>query len=98
LSEVFGSVALDGKPLPAGFVVTLVSDTGKRYSGTVLKGGTYRLSGSIPAGKYRMAIEPAAGDAGKQVVIPVRYLSEATSGLTLEVAVGPATVDVQLKK
>jgi hypothetical protein len=96
--EVFGNVALDGKPLPAGFVVTLVSAEGKRYSATVQKEGNYRLASSIPAGKYRMAIELAAGIAGTQVVVPARYLNEATSGLNFEVAAGQATVDVQMKK
>ena len=83
---------------PAGFVVTLVSAEGKRYSATVQKEGNYRLASSIPVGKYRMAIALAAGVAGTQVVVPVRYLNETTSGLNFEIAAGQATVDVQMKK
>jgi len=96
--EVSGKVVIDGKPLPPGFSVTLVSALGKRFSTTVQQEGSYRFTPGIPAGKYRMAIEPAAGDAGKQNVVPARYTDDTTSGLLFDVKTGPATLDVQLVK
>jgi hypothetical protein len=98
LGEVSGKVAIDGKPVPPGFRVTLVSSAGKRFSATLRKEGGYRFTPGVPAGKYRVTIEPSVDDAGKQTVVPARYTNDATSGLTLDVKTGPSTFDVQLVK
>src|SRR5207237_3624946 len=48
--EVSGTVMLDGKALPPGFFVTLVSSEGKRYSTAVQEEGSYRFTLGVPVG------------------------------------------------
>jgi hypothetical protein len=95
---VSGKVVIDGKPVPAGFGVILVSASDKRFSALVQKDGSYRFAPGIHVGKYRMAIEPVVNEPGTQTVVPSRYTDAATSGLTFEVKTGPSTLDVQLVK
>jgi hypothetical protein len=97
-NEISGAVLLDGKPLPPGFFVTLVSAAGKKFSTTVQKEGTFRFMLGIPAGVYRVVIEPALGDAGKLAMIPPRYRNEATTPLKCQVEAGSKTFDLQLTK
>ena len=95
-ATVSGAVTVDGKGLPAGFFVTLVSAEGKRYTTIVQKEGVYGFGTMIPVGPYRVAIEPALGADAK--VIPARYQDAATSGLVIQVDGGKANTDLRLTK
>ncbi len=95
---VAGVVMLDGKPLPPGFFVTLVSAVGKRFSTLVQKDGTFQFSTGLAVGPYRVAIEALPGDTGKLATVPKRYHDEATSGLTLQVIAGKVTPELRLTK
>jgi hypothetical protein len=95
-AEVSGAITVDGKGLPAGFFITLVSAEGKRFTTIVQKEGVYRFGTMIPMGPYRVAVEPALGVDAK--VIPARYQDAATSGLTIQVDSGKVTGDLRLTK
>lgn len=93
-----GIAMLDGKPLPPGFFVTLVSTEGKRYSTIVQKEGNYRFTLGIPVGSYRVVVEPVSADAAKKAAVPPRYRDESTSGLTIQIVAGQQTHDLRLTK
>ena len=95
-ADVGGAVTVDGKGLPAGFFVTLVSAEGKRFTTIVQKEGVYRFGTAIPVGPYRVAVEPALGTDAK--VIPARYQDAATSGLVIQVGTDKANTDLRLTK
>lgn len=91
-----GSVLLDGKPAPLGFV-TIVSAADKRsYSTMIGADGTYRFRSPIPPGKYAVIIE--AAEKGQAANIPERYRNAATSGITIDVGPSPAAIEIQLKR
>jgi hypothetical protein len=94
--EVAGTVVFDGKPLPAGHFVTLVSAEGKRFSAPVQKGGVFRFALGLPIGSYRVVVEPGPGDAGTGAIVPARYRDEKMSGLVLQVNPGTVTPELRL--
>jgi regulation of enolase protein 1 (concanavalin A-like superfamily) len=72
--EVTGTITIDGKPLIIG-KITFHRDNGQ-FVGSKVKDGKYKVD-HVPAGILTVTFE------GKDV--PVRYASEATTGLVVEV-------------
>lgn len=96
--QVSGKVTFEGKPAPPGFV-TMVGKDKRRFSASITADGSYSFKTPIPAGKYRIAIERTPGaQIPAKLDIPDRYRAEGTSGLTVEVAPGKMTLDLQLAK
>jgi len=86
--SVGGSIAFpDGTPVNYGEVtLTSRSFTG---SGSIM-GGSYGISGRVPAGTYRVSVQLAetpdtAGSATQQRLIDPKFNNPETSGLTVEV-------------
>lgn len=100
--SVAGKVTFKGKPLPRG-AVAFYSDDGSAYSMPLAADGTYKLA--LPAGAYRLAVvvpapkpaDPMDPKGEPIVVIPKKYQSPETSGLTYKVIAGKQTFDIDLK-
>ena len=103
---VSGTVALDGEPVDSG-EISFVSSEGFAASG-LIAGGEFKLGDSLPAGKYAIAVGPAAlteapsaGD--KDAVapaspVPAGYHLSGTSGLSQEIQEGANSVKIELTK
>jgi hypothetical protein len=85
--KISGRITVAGKPLEAGRIIFHLED-GEFVGAKVNKDGTYMVS-RVPTGTRKVTIE------GKGV--PVKYASENTSGLTLEVKDGKAIHDIELR-
>lgn len=97
LAPVSGKVTLDGKPVPSGVVIFSPDadqgTTGPNGSGHLNRDGTFRIrtaqrDGAVP-GQHRVRINlylPSPEDDFPSTSIPQRYMSDATSGLTADVA------------
>jgi hypothetical protein len=94
--QVSGKLTLEGKPVAGGYFVTLIADDGKKFSSAINKVGEFQFKTPIPAGDYRVAIEPIPTEKG--VALPARYASEATSGLSIRVQAGKSLVNLELVK
>lgn len=98
VGQVSGKVTFEGKPAPPGFV-TMVGKDKRRFSASITADGSYSFKTPIPAGRYRIAIERTPGaQIPAKLDIPDRYRAEGTSGLTVEVAPGKMTLDLDLAK
>ncbi|MBM4068322.1 MAG: hypothetical protein FJ271_05185 [Planctomycetes bacterium] len=98
--NVSGKVMVDGKTGAFGFL-TLISKAEKRSYSTAIGGdGAYAFRTPIPTGTYTVIIETLPPEKGKPapVVVPERYRSPATSGLSIEVRSGAMVFDVMLQK
>ena len=76
----------DGTPLTCGIVVFTTPQF--QYMGKVEQDGSFQLGGlvekgGLPAGSYKVSIQNAI--VNDQLVIPVKYTSDVTSGLSFEV-------------
>ncbi|MBI1831344.1 MAG: hypothetical protein HYR84_07840 [Planctomycetes bacterium] len=96
--QVAGKLSLDGKAVPGGYFVTLVSADGKTFSSAIQNDGIFQFQTGLNPGDYRIAIQPVPDKSVKTVAIPARYASEATSGLMIRVERGRQTVDLNLVK
>ena len=103
--KVTGRVTLDGQPLGSG-VVVFMPQKGPGAKGTIGSDGSFRMGtyaeddGAV-AGHYQVAVialDPKALAAAKgpdayiPSLVPERYTSPATSGLTFEVKPGTKNV------
>ncbi|NUQ61265.1 MAG: hypothetical protein HUU20_02185 [Pirellulales bacterium] len=105
--EVTGKVTMAGQPLGEGTVVFFSKPGVPAATGPIGAGGEFRLETPVPAGDYKVAIQPLSGAAptpesvgakeSPKVEIPPKYLSETTSELTASVKEGPNTVAFELK-
>lgn len=93
--EVAGRVTYEGKPLAGGYFITLVSAESKKFSSALQKDGTFSFKTPIPAGEYRVVIEPIPGETAKSA-LPKRYASEATSGLAIRIQSGKQQIQLNL--
>ncbi|MBM3995711.1 MAG: hypothetical protein FJ303_16410 [Planctomycetes bacterium] len=96
--QVDGKLSFDGKAVPGGYFVTLISSDGKTFSSAIQNDGTFQFQTGLNPGDYRIAIQPVPDKTIKTVAIPARYASEATSGLMIRVEKGRQTVDLNLVK
>lgn len=88
---VSGQVLLDGKPVPLGFI-RLLNDGGRPAQGTLDSEGRFRLTtyddgdGCVP-GTHPVEVLAAQRLGARQVrlLVPKKYFSAATSGLTVTV-------------
>ena len=97
--QVAGKLSFEGKPVPGGYFVSLVSVDGKKVGTTINKDGTFQIKTPISAGEYRVIIEPIPDPAFKGVsILPTRYSSVDTSGLAIRVESGSQQVDFHLVK
>jgi hypothetical protein len=87
--KVTGVVTFKGKPLAEGKIVFHLKD-GEFVGAKVKADGTYRLS-RVPEGARKITVEVE----GK--LIPAKYASEETSGLTFEVKKGSQRFDIELR-
>lgn len=106
VAVVNGKVLLDGQPLETGSIETSV-DSGRGALGSI-QGGQFELStygtndGAI-LGTHKVAvIAREKGEAGPEakagkLLIPERYTSPLSSGLTIEVKAGDNTPTLELK-
>jgi hypothetical protein len=85
--KVSGVVTYKGKPLAEGKIVFHLKD-GEFVGAKVRADGTYRLS-RVPEGTWKITVE------GK--LIPAKYASEDTSGLTFEVKKGAHRFNIELQ-
>jgi hypothetical protein len=98
---VKGKVLLDGAPTPEAVVVLhpegtppaeAVRPQGMVQADGTFQLGTYKLKDGAPAGKYAVSVHwlerSAHGDDIERVLVPYRYMTPATSGLTAEVKPG----------
>jgi hypothetical protein len=92
-ATVSGKVTMQGKPLDAGTLtfVSLDQKTPKVVSTTIAKGGTYSLK-DLPPGKYAVAI---AGE--KAGIVPAKFATTDTSGLSYQAQAGSNQYDIELK-
>lgn len=94
-APVTGTVTFQGKPLPAGTVIFTPTAGGPPATGEIQPDGTYTLTtfedgdGAVP-GTHGVAVSavlvPEEGLPEATALIPMKYSSEQTSGLTAEVA------------
>jgi hypothetical protein len=83
---ISGKITLKGQPLESGRVFFHLDDG--QFVGATVKDGVYKVS-RVPEGPRKITVE------GKGV--PAKYASEATSGLTVTIAPGAQTYDLDLK-
>ncbi len=91
-------IQTDGKPLGAGRVVFVSSDTALSYAGSIGTDGSFELKqGSrvgAPAGRYKVRVEvdettlPRKGKGAANLPFPARYLDEDASKLEATVKAG----------
>ena len=101
LAPISGKVTYRGKPLPHGQVV-MIRGSGQMIAGEIQADGTYRIE--APVGENMVQIFCAVDSSpmeGKGIkdpksLVPRRYTSYATSGLTVNVLDGENTKDWQL--
>jgi hypothetical protein len=93
-SPVRGTVTLDDRPLPSGYVV-VPTMKGRMATGRIQPDGTFEMTTYSPGdgvqtGSQRVIVTPAPGDepVEKRVPIPQRYQQAGTSGLTIDVKPG----------
>jgi hypothetical protein len=91
LASVKGTVTVDGKPLPSGRIFFHLGD-GQFVGAKVKEDGTFKME-RVPAGKYKVTVEVAAG---AKTVLPARYAAEDKSELQIEVKKGDNTFDFAL--
>jgi hypothetical protein len=93
---VLGVVTLNGKPLAEATItfVSLTQPKPKVYSAAI-KDGKYSLAETPPAGKYAVAV--SAKKDGKEL-LPAKYATVDSSGLTAEIKPGPNSLDINLKE
>jgi hypothetical protein len=98
LVEVSGNVLLDGKPLTIGSVLTM-PERGPGASGTINEQGEFTLTtrgmgSGASIGKHHVGVVALEGEtefnpeAPRKSLIPQKYASPETSGLTIEVKPG----------
>jgi outer membrane biosynthesis protein TonB len=97
-AQVAGKISFQGKAIHGGHSVLLVGANGKKYSSTIQKDGSFQFKTPIPFGKYGVAIEPIPGEANKASVLPPRYSTGKTSGLTIRVDSDTQNVELNLLK
>jgi hypothetical protein len=110
-APVSGKVTYNGKPVPNGTVM-FVPDQGPPATGEIAKDGSYRLStytdgggdGAV-LGNHKISITALQDTSGAlpeqrsgtpKAIVPRKYLSHETSGLTAEVRAGDNTIDLPL--
>ena len=76
----------DGTPLNCGTVVFATPQF--QYTGHLEQDGSFRLGGlvekgGLPAGSYKVSIQNAI--VNDQLIIPIKYTSDVTSGLSFEI-------------
>ena len=87
---ITGKVTLDGNPLPGGSIsFTLPSDQPYRVTALIGPQGEFAVAGA-PLGKVQVTVETDSFNANRKkgtpkLLIPVKYRSAATSGLTAEI-------------
>jgi hypothetical protein len=87
LATIEGKVTYKGLPLPDGKISFHGADG--QFVGARIKDAQFRVD-RVPVGPVTVVIE------SKKVKIPAKFTSEETSGLTVEVKKGKATVDFDL--
>jgi hypothetical protein len=91
LATVQGTVTLDGKPLADGKIIFHLADG--QFVGARLKAdGTYKVE-RVPVGTCKVTLEAMAK--GKNL-LPLKYASEETSGLQVEVKKGANVCNFEL--
>jgi hypothetical protein len=90
---VTGSVTMDGKPA-AGVEVTLVTLDlpAPRVFNATAADGTFAFPDGLPPGKYVVMVTPMQATA-----VPERYRTTGTSGITIAVAPGANSINLDLK-
>jgi outer membrane biosynthesis protein TonB len=91
---VRGVVTYMGKPVPAADLtfVTLDLPAPKVVAATTNADGSY--AADLPQGRYRVTV---AATANGKALLPARYATTDTSGLTVTVAAGGNTFDIRLE-
>jgi len=106
---VSGTVSYGGQTLPVGSV-TFLSEDGRTAAAEINKDGTYKV-GNVPVGTVKVGVStpqaapvPALGgdmpgmNTAKPVIVPQKYASPQTSGLTMTVKKGSQTFDIAIPK
>jgi hypothetical protein len=102
--KVSGVVTLDGKPMTQGTVM-FVPETGRAGLGVIGSDGAYQLTTYKPddgalVGHHKVSVAIPEGSETRptrSIVIPRRYMSAESSGLTFEVKAGAENrIDLKL--
>lgn len=108
LTEVSGTVTLDGEHLTAGKVTFFPAKyPGQNVGGHIQPDGRFAIP-SVPGGPARVVIQPlppnpraggrrVARNAPDLAPVPVRYTDPETSELTVTIAGGSQRVDLELR-
>jgi hypothetical protein len=102
-AKATGQVTHKSKPVTEGEIYFVAAEKGYSANATLGADGKYQITSGLPPAKYKVFISrpritkpPMAGEAPpevKEFLVPNKYQSETTSGLTAEVKAGDNTFD-----
>ena len=111
-APVRGKITYNGRPVPNGTVISRPAGDAPSATGDIKPDGSYELTTYVDGdgavlGKHElmiMAVEDNSGllpeqrSATPALIVPAKYTSFDTSGLTMDVKAGANTFDFDLKK
>ena len=93
---LYAGSELNGKPVAEATIIFVSTTESKpKVFSASIKDGKYSLDETPPAGKYAVAV--SAKKDGKEL-LPAKYATVDTSGLTVEIKAGPNSLDFNLKE
>ena len=106
LAEVSGIVTYDGQPLPTGTITFVPQGADLPYAYATIQGdGTYyaetpEYGNGVPVGNHKVmisAMKDMGPEAPVELLIPSKYSSDQSSGLTANVVEGENTINFPLE-
>ena len=105
VGTVQGTVTFDGTPYTNAAVIFLSLTTGQGGTADIQSDGTFKITTPLPVDTYRVYLAPKLGEATGEAQpvridqsIPDKYWNEAATDISIDVAEGSNTVEVQLQK
>ena len=110
-AKVTGKITYRGKPVPTGTIMFVPEGNMPTATGEIQPDGTYQLTTydandgavlgphavSITAIEEQKDVLPAQRSGTPEPIVPAKYMSHTTSGLTAEVKDEPNSLDFELK-